>query len=79
MGVLKGGRQPYHRILTMATFQDVGVICFNGEIPDECRGCLWWEEECLKGPHQCRNRLNPICSLYLDQLMAPGPLPADSE
>ncbi len=63
----------------MATFQDVGVICFNGEIPDECRGCLWWENEALTGPPRCGNRHSAVCALFLQELLAPAPLAFEAE
>jgi hypothetical protein len=47
-------------------FEEIGVICLNGEIREECQNCLWWEWDSV---NQCCSNINsPICSLFRDQL-----------
>ncbi len=47
-------------------FKDVGVICLNGEIKEECQNCLWWEWDSLN--RCCGNFSSPFCSLAQAQL-----------
>ncbi len=47
-------------------FKDVGVICLNREIKEECQNCLWWEWDSVN--QCCRNYRSPICSLSQAQI-----------
>ena len=45
--------------------KEVGIICLNSKISQECQNCLWWEWDSLN-QRRC-NFESPICPLYLIQ------------
>jgi len=45
---------------------EVGVICLNREIREECQNCLWLEWDSVN--HCCCNAKTPICPLCQAQL-----------
>ncbi len=47
-------------------FGDVGTICLNREMRQECQDCLWWEWDSQK--KLCSNCQSPICALYRKEL-----------
>jgi hypothetical protein len=47
-------------------FGDVGILCLDREIQEECQNCLWREWDALKG--SCRNGHSPICFIYRQKL-----------
>lgn len=42
-------------------FREVGIICLNQHIQEECQDCLWWEWDTAN--RRCRNFQSPICNL----------------
>jgi hypothetical protein len=49
-------------------FKELGVICLNQEIRDECQGCLWLEWDSLN--QCCVHAQTIICPLSFGQLPA---------
>jgi len=55
----------------MENFGDVGVVCLNGKIKGVCQSCLWWEWD--SAMRQCSNCRYPVCPMYREWLLSPGP------
>jgi hypothetical protein len=47
-------------------FRDLGVICFNRGLKEECQNCLWWEWDSQKG--FCSNCQSLVCPIYRQKL-----------
>ncbi len=61
------------RVLNM-DFGDVGVICFNRGLSEECQNCLWWEWDSQQG--FCCNCKSLVCPIYREKIFYSGSAPS---
>jgi len=43
-------------------FGELGVICLNCGLQEECQNCLWWEWDSQRG--LCGNSQSLVCPIY---------------
>ena len=48
-------------------FGDVGVICLNRALKEECQNCLWREWDSQEGC--CGNYRSLVCPIYRQELL----------
>jgi hypothetical protein len=53
--------------LEFMNFGDLGVICLNRGLKEECQDCLWREWDSVQG--FCSNRQSLVCVIYRQNLL----------
>lgn len=51
-------------------FGDVGVICLNRALKEECQNCLWGEWDSRQG--HCGNYFSLVCPIYRQEHLFTG-------